>query len=273
MDMLLASAVIAIGLYLMTSVLLGLKIIKGTQTYGIGITPPVIFGLVALAFHAISLQQGILASEGLNLGFFNALSLLGWTISLMLVFGAMFEPVLNIGVAMFPGTAITILLMLLFPADQVVQLQGGWPIQAHVLLSFLSYSLFALAAVQVILLTLQDRALKKHQAAGFIRSLPPLQTMEALLFQMLLLGFILLSLSLLTGAFYIEDMFAQHLLHKTILSLVSWLVFGILLWGRWRFGWRGQKALAWTLGGFIALGLAYPVTKFILEVVLHRSWS
>jgi len=273
MTLLLASAVSAIGLYLLTTALLATRMIKGSPSYDVGITTPVVFGLLALVLHAISLQQGMLIEGGLNLGFFNALSLLGWTISLVLVVGAIFEPVLNIGVAMFPGTTVTILLMLFIPADLVVQLHGGWPIQAHVLLSFLAYSLFALAAVQVILLTLQDKALRKRRATGFVRSLPPLQTMEALLFQMLLLGFILLSLSLLTGAFYIEDMFAQHLIHKTILSLISWLVFGILLWGRWRFGWRGQRALAWTLGGFIALGLAYPVTKFILEVILNKSWS
>ena len=140
----------------------------------------------------------------------------------------------------------------------------------HVLSSVIAYSMFALAAVQVILLAIQDRALRGHKVAGFVRSLPPLQTMEALLFQMIALGFIILSFSLLTGAIYITDVFAQHLAHKTVLSIIAWLVFAILLWGRWKFGWRSRKAFAWTLGGFIVLGLAYPVTKFILEIILNR---
>lgn len=273
MNILLISTIAAIGLYIATTAQLGLKMAKGAKPYAPGATTPVIIGFIALILHAISLQQGVIVDDGLNLGFFNALSLIAWIISFMLILGALFEPVLSLGIAMFPGTAIILLLVLLFPTDHIIQLQGGWPIQAHVLLSIVAYSLFALAAVQVILLAFQDRALKKHKTTGFTHALPPLQTMEALLFQMLLLGFILLSFSLLTGAFYIQDMFAQHLIHKTILSLISWIVFGTLLWGRWKFGWRGQKALYWTLGGFVALGLAYPVTKFILEVMLGRSWS
>jgi len=273
MDILLVGAILAIGLYLITTILLGMQMARGMQSHPTGITVPVIPAVTAVILHAIILQQGIFIESGLNFGLFNALSLIGWIISFIIIVGALFEPVLNIGVIMFPGAAATLLLTILFPSEHIIQLHGGWPIRAHVLLSIFAYSLFALAAVQAILLTLQDNALKKHRAAGFIRTLPPLQTMEALLFQMLMAGFILLSLALLTGAFYIKDMFAQHLIHKTILSLVSWFVFGTLLWGRWKFGWRGQKALAWTLGGFIALGLAYPVTKFILENVLGRSWS
>lgn len=273
MNILLFSAISAIGLYIITTVQIGLKMAKAPHTHTAGVSAPVVLGFIALVFHAVSLQQGIIVDDGLNLSFFNALSLIAWIISFMLIVGILFEPILSLCIIMFPGTAIIMLLALLFPADHIIQLQGGWPIQAHVLLSIVAYSLFALAAVQVILLTVQDKALKEHKTAGFIRSFPPLQTMEALLFQMLLLGFVLLSFSLLTGAFYIADMFAQHLIHKTILSLISWVVFGTLLWGRWKFGWRGQRALYWTLGGFVALGLAYPVTKFILEVVLNKSWS
>ena len=168
------------------------------------------------------------------------------------------------------GAALTLILMIIFPTEHVMALQGGWPMKVHVLSSILAYSLFALAAVQVILLALQDKAIRKHKNVGFASSLPPLQTMEALLFQMIALGFVILSFSLLTGAIYITDMFAQHLVHKTVLSLLSWLVFAILLWGRWKFGWRSRKAFTWTMGGFIVLGLAYPVTKFILEIILNR---
>jgi ABC-type uncharacterized transport system permease subunit len=94
--------------------------------------------------------------------------------------------------------------------------------------------------------------------------------MESLLFQMIGAGFVLLSLTLVSGLMFVEDIFAQSLVHKTVLSLLAWGVFGILLWGRWRFGWRGRTAIRWTLSGFAALALAYFGTKLVLELVLKR---
>jgi len=268
MNFILITAIVAIGLYLFTAARLGINMSHGNANIAGSGNILLGVGLLAVILHAVILYQGIIEIGGLNLSFFNTLSLLGWVIVAMLVISAFFEPVLNLGIVMFPGAALTLILMIVFPTERVMALQGGWPMKVHVLSSILAYSLFALAAVQVILLALQDKAIREHKNAGFVRSLPPLQTMEALLFQMIALGFIILSFSLLTGAIYITDMFAQHLVHKTVLSLLSWAVFGILLWGRWKFGWRSRKAFSWTMGGFIVLGLAYLVTKFILEVIL-----
>jgi ABC-type uncharacterized transport system permease subunit len=101
-----------------------------------------------------------------------------------------------------------------------------------------------------------------------VRALPPLQTMESLLFEMIAVGFVLLSLALLSGFSFLEDMFAQRQVHKTVLSIIAWFVFGTLLWGRYRFGWRGQKALIWTLSGFVVLMLAYFGSKVVIELIL-----
>jgi ABC-type uncharacterized transport system permease subunit len=94
--------------------------------------------------------------------------------------------------------------------------------------------------------------------------------MEALLFELIAVGFFLLSLALVSGFAFLEDMFAQHLVHKTLLSVVSWLVFAGLLWGRFRFGWRGRTAIRGTLTGFVLLMLAYFGSKLVLELILHR---
>jgi ABC-type uncharacterized transport system permease subunit len=91
-----------------------------------------------------------------------------------------------------------------------------------------------------------------------------------LLFQMIAIGFVLLSLALLSGLLFLEDIFTQHLVHKTVLSSIAWAVFGILLWGRWRFGWRGRTAIRWTLSGFATLALAYFGSKLVLELLLKR---
>jgi ABC-type uncharacterized transport system permease subunit len=132
----------------------------------------------------------------------------------------------------------------------------------------LAYSLLTLASVQAVLLAIQDHQLRNRHPGGFVRALPPLQTMEVLLFEMIALGFALLTVALISGFIFLENMFSQHLVHKTILSLAAWVVFGTLLWGRFRYGWRGQKALIWTLVGFVVLMLAYFGSKFVLELVL-----
>jgi ABC-type uncharacterized transport system permease subunit len=273
MNTLLLLSIVAILLYLTSASLLGVRIVRGTQPISAGFGQLLIPGALAILFHAISLQQSIFSVNGINLGFFNALSLIAWIVVLVLLIGALFRPLINLAIVMFPGAAITVLLALLFPSERMLSTNNSWPLNAHILLSIFAYSLFALAAVQSIMLAIQDNHLRHHKPGGIVRMLPPLQTMETLLFQMILFGFILLSTALLTGAFYVENMFAQHLAHKTILSLLSWLVFGILLWGRWQHGWRGRKAIWWTLGGFMTLALSYFGVKFILEIVLQRSWG
>ena len=105
-----------------------------------------------------------------------------------------------------------------------------------------------------------------------MRTLPPMQTMEQLMFQLIALGFFLLTLTLISGIFFSEALFGKPLVftHHIVLSLFAWLAFAILLIGRWRFGWRGRNAIRWTLGAFGLLVLAYFGSKFVLEILLHR---
>jgi ABC-type uncharacterized transport system permease subunit len=112
--------------------------------------------------------------------------------------------------------------------------------------------------------------LHRRHPGGFIRSLPPLQTMESLLFEMIGAGFLLLTVALISGFAFLEDMFEQRLVHKTVLSIIAWFVFGTLLWGRFRFGWRGQTAITWTLSGFVILMLAYFGSKAVIELILRN---
>lgn len=141
-------------------------------------------------------------------------------------------------------------------------------LELHVLISVSAYSILILAALQAVLLRVQDSHLHGKHPGGFVRLLPPLQTMERLLFQIIGIGFLLQSLSLLTGFIFLEDMFAQHLVHKTVLSVAAWVVFAVLLWGRWRFGWRGRVAIRWTLTGVLFLLIAYLGSKLVLELIL-----
>lgn len=233
--------------------------------------PALLLGLAGTVLHGYLLHKAVFLPFGLNLHFFSMISLITWLAALLLLLAVITQPVENLGIITFPLSALGLLAQTLWPLSASNLTPLSTEVQLHILISVLAYSLLALAAAQALLLALQDRQLRNRRPGGFIRALPPLETMERLLFQMIGLGFILLSLSLLTGFLYLEDLFAQHLVHKTALSLIAWLVFSILLWGRWRFGWRGRKAIAWTLAGFALLVLAYLGSKLVLELILHRA--
>ncbi|MEE8264672.1 MAG: cytochrome c biogenesis protein CcsA [Gammaproteobacteria bacterium] len=227
-------------------------------------------GMLAIILHGAVLYHIVVTGSGLNLGFFNALSLVAWMVALALLGAAIAKPLENLAIILLPLAALSIVLEMRYPTTHILPDSAPMGLRIHVLLSVLAYSLLTIGAFQALLLALQDRQLRKKRPIRIMHALPPLETMETLLFQIIGIGFFLLSLSLMSGLMFLEDIFAQHLVHKTVLSIVAWLVFAILLWGRWHFGWRGRKAIAWTLGGFVALMLAYFGTKIVLELILHR---
>lgn len=262
-------SIVAVFLYLMTGMLLGLRLARA-ETSRSSKMGPVILGLIAVLLHAVVLHNVIVAPDALDMGFFKATSLIAWLIALMILLASLLRPVENLAIAFLPLAGLTIVLEMIFPAHHFIDksLSG---LDAHILLSIVAYSLLSIAAVQAVLLTIQDAHLHAKHPGGYIRALPPLQTGESLLFQIITLGFIFLSFGLLSGAVFLENIFAQHLVHKTSLSILAWLVFAILLWGRRRFGWRGRTALRWTLGGFFVLMLAYLGSKLVLEVMLESQ--
>lgn len=264
-------ALLAITLYLLTSAALTLRLAHAETGQTINRRIVLLLGFGAVTLHALSLYPRLVTDGGLNLGFFNAASLTGLITASLLLLASIRQPVENLGIPLLPVAAATMALALWVPNQRAVIAGDSWQLDLHILFSVLAYSMLALAAVQSVLLAIQDSHLRNRQPGGFIRALPPLQVMERLLFQMIGTGYALLSAALLTGVLFLEDIFAQHLVHKTILSLAGWVIFGILLWGRWRFGWRGRKAIGWTLSGFALLILAYFGSKLVLELILNRA--
>jgi ABC-type uncharacterized transport system permease subunit len=260
---------IAATLYAVTGGLLGLRLSRGSTQWAWPKGALLTVALAAVALHSLLLYQQIFIPGGMNLGFVNALSLVGWLAALLLVMAAVVQPVENIGVIVLPLCAATIVFALFFPSNTIIATTDRG-LEVHIVLSIMANALLGMSAVQALLLAVQDRHLHDRRPGGFIRALPPLITMEHLLFQLLGSGFALLTLALVTGFLFLEDIFAQHLVHKTVLSIAAWFVFATLLWGRWRYGWRGRAAIIWTLGGFAALLLAYFGSKLVLEIILPR---
>jgi ABC-type uncharacterized transport system permease subunit len=262
--------VTAILLYLASTTAIGVRLFRPESPWSPPRMVAIWLGLVGLALHTGLVYVGIFEAPGLNLGFFNALSLTSWTVVTLLLLSSLTKPVENLGLFLLPMAALTLYLDARYPSASFMPQASGWTLKIHVLLSMLAYSLLTLASVQAILLAIQDGHLHSRHPGGFIRTLPPLQTMESLLFEMIAAGFVLLTMALISGFAFLENMFAQHLVHKTVLSTLGWMVFGALLIGRHRYGWRGRTAIIWTLTGFVMLILAYFGSKAVLELVLHR---
>lgn len=261
---------LAILLYLTSGALIALRLFRRDKRGLPGRTPTLLIGLAGLVLHTWLVYDAILSQQGLDLAFFNALALAAWTVVALLLLSSLTKPVENLGILILPTAALTLFLEARYPSQGIVRATAHWPIELHVLFSMLAYSLLTLASVQAILLAMQDHYLHSRQPVGFLRALPPLQTMESLLFEMIGAGFLLLTLALASGFVFLEDMFVQHLVHKTVLSTLGWLVFGGLLLGRLRYGWRGRTAILWTLSGFLILVLAYFGSKAVLELILQR---
>lgn len=268
MTITLISALLAIACYLGSAVLIANRLFGGAMGTVSSRAPGLLLAWAGLALHALLLYHDIHGGERINLGFFIAGSMIAWTILLVLMLSALTKPVENLGIALLPAAVLAIGAELAIPSAHLLPADAPWGLHLHVLISLLAYSLLALASVQAILLAIQDRHLHNRHPGGFIRSLPPLQTMELLLFEMIGFGFLLLTAALVSGFLFLENMFAQHIAHKTILSIAAWCVFGALLWGRWRYGWRGRRALGWTLSGFLVLMVAYFGSKLVREFIL-----
>jgi ABC-type uncharacterized transport system permease subunit len=266
-----ALAAVAILLYLASGGLIAYRLFRRANGDDGVRKGALTLGFAGLLLHTWLIYDAVFSQPGLNLAFFNALALTSWTVVTLLLISSLTKPVENLGVLLLPLAAITLFLEALYPSVGFMRQTVGWDIKIHVLLSMLAYSLLTLASVQAILLAIQDHQLRIRQPGGFVRALPPLQTMESLLFEMIGAGFVLLTLALASGFAFLEDMFAQHLVHKTVLSPLGWLVFGGLLVGRLRYGWRGRTAIIWTLSGFVILILAYFGSKAVLELILQRG--
>lgn len=259
-------AIFAIFAYLGNTLL----IVSDLQQQRTRHTPLYSAGLAVLA-HTTYIGLLCHQSQGFSFDFFNTASLVALTVNGLLLLATRNQPIEKAGLVLFPLSASSLVLELLYrPLPVSLMTPYEWRMNLHIFTSIMAFSLFAIAALQAILLAVQNWQLKSHPPKRFIQSLPALQTMENVLFQMIATGLVFLSISLLSGFMFMDNLFAQHLVHKTVLSILAWLLFSSLLLGRQWYGWRGKIAVQWTMSGFVLLLLAYFGSKLVLELILHR---
>lgn len=258
-------ATLAISTYLASTLLIARDTQQNTRRRA-----PLYLAWIAVCAHVLTIAVSLGQNNSFNFSVISTASLVSLIVALLLLLATINKPVEKLGIVIFPIALIMLALELNFPEKPHLLHTHSWQMSLHILTSIIAFSLLNIAALQAILLAIQDQQLKSHPPKRFIQSLPPLQTMETLLFQMIGAGLFFLTLSLVSGFIFIEDLFAQHLVHKTVLALIAWVIFSCLLIGRLRYGWRGKTAVRWTLTGFVLLLLAYFGSKLVLEIILHR---
>lgn len=228
-----------------------------------------------LTLHGITLYQSIFIGDSLSFGVGNAISSIVWLTAFIYSFSSIFYRLEGLQTLFAPvaaAGAITVLLPLAFPSIHPLVNAGLPAFKAHMLVAMMAYSFLTIAVLHALLMMVVERRLHHPSASPLLTNLPPLLVMEKLLFRIIWAGFILLTLTLLSGVIFSQEVFGQPLsfTHKILFGFISWGVFAALLFGRQLYGWRGRIAIRWTLAGFSILLLAYIGSKFVAEILLSR---
>jgi ABC-type uncharacterized transport system permease subunit len=228
--------------------------------------------LLPLALHGYLLYTNLFDGHALNFGLSNVVSLILWLTMLVYWIARFFYPIVSLQTLVLPLAAVGVLLPALFTEVHPVAGNVSFALEAHILAAMLVYSLLTIAALQATLMSWVERRLHHPTLPHVLRALPPLLTMETLLFRIVGAGFIVLTLTLASGIVFSEQVFGKpwEFNHKMLFGVISWFVFAGLLLGRHFYGWRGRKAIYWMMSGYIFLLLAYLGSKFVLEILLHR---
>lgn len=227
---------------------------------------------LAIMLHAAALADALVLEDGFNIGFSHAVSLIVWlSIVSYVVLGNDARLTRLAALYLAPFAVAAALLPTLLPAQRIV-MYGGWAFKLHIAVAILAYALFTVAALHALLMLFLDKRLHAGTIDVLDNNLPPLLAIEKLLFRLLGVAFILLTATLISGVFFSESLFGKafETTHKTVFAVMSWIIFGGLLAGHWKLGWRGTVAVRWTLIGFAMLLLSYVGSKFVLEIILKR---
>jgi len=228
---------------------------------------------LALVVHAAVIARAIVTPEGLDLSFVNALSLVAGLSVLVAWLSGALRILPGVASMILPVAALCAALPAASPSTYRFRYADAPFATAHIGVSLIAYALFVVAALQAVVLTRVEQRLHRGDDELAGSDTPPLLTLERYLFRLIAIGFVLLTVSLVSGGLFSEEIFGRPsgLTHKIVLTVAGWLVFATLLVGRWRYGWRGRTALKWILGGTLLLVLGYLGSKFVVEVLLHRA--
>ncbi|HEX6794644.1 MAG TPA: cytochrome c biogenesis protein CcsA [Casimicrobiaceae bacterium] len=233
-----------------------------------GVAPALL--ALALILHAAAISRAIVGPGGLDLSFVNALSLVAGLAVLAAWLTGVLRTLPGVAAVVLPVAAVCALLPPLAASPHRVAFVGDPWAAAHIGIALVAYALFVVVALQALVMTGLEKRLHRGPPGAAAGATPPLLTLERYMFRLLTVGFVLLTLTLASGMLFSEELFGTPatLTNKIVFTVAGWAAFAVLLFGRWRYGWRGRTALKWILAGTLLLVLGYLGSKFVREVVL-----
>lgn len=227
---------------------------------------------IGITMHSSTLYGSILIGDGFNLSLGNTVSMIGLELAIIGLIAALEPPLRGISAGLLILGAVAAGMTV--PENSPTTMAAlAWQVRAHILISLMSYGLLTVGAIVAIYAMVQEKRLQAGRLSSMSSLFAPLETTEKLLFGIAAAGFAGLALAISSGLTFVDDLFAQHLAHKTAFSLLALLVFGALLAGRFFAGWRGGRAIKLYLGGFGLLCVAYFGVRLILELGFGRNWG
>ena len=226
----------------------------------------------ALLPHGAALLLPVLSDHVLILGLGYATAVVVWLMLMLYLAGSFFYRLRGLQLLLYPLSAALLLAAVLFPGHSAAYRLTDWPFMLHIVSSLLAYSLFGITTLIAVLILWLSRDLHKHTLSPARSFLPPLLSLEKMMFQAMWAGFALLTASVVSGTFFSEAVFGRPFTftHKNLFGVLSWFIYAALLLKRAMTAWRGKRPAVWTIVGFASLMLAYAGSKFVLEVLLHR---
>ena len=262
-------AALALGLPSLVALAAYATAVGLNERFAVALRAALLTGWVA---HAIANVVDIagLASDVVvaRFGFAPALSMTLWLVLAVYVVESRFVPLPGARRTLALLGIVVVVLAWLFPGELRPLVASRWA-PLHWVLGIASYGLFGAAVLHASMLSRAGRQMRPSAAgvAGAMKGMPLLR-LERLTFRFVAAGFVVLSAALLLGAWFANPWRWDH---KTVFSMLGWVVFAGLLAGRRAFGWRGPAATRWVYAGAALLLLAYVGSRFVLEVLLHRG--
>ncbi|MDU0355507.1 cytochrome c biogenesis protein CcsA [Paraglaciecola aquimarina] len=258
--------VLCFGLYFLTS---GIIVTGMFSERGPNKRLAMLTVICALVLHSLILKSTVFVELGQNMSMLNVASLIGWLISITMLVASIKVPNTILLPVVYGFTGAIVIFSRLMPDAHVMQVSVQPTLLLHVSLALFAYACLGIAFLYALQLSYINFRLKEKNASLLHSSLPPLMDVERILFKLLLVGTVLLTLSLISGFMFLDNMFAKEQAHKTILSILSWAIYSVILFGHAKFGWRGKSVITFTIIGGFLLTLAYFGSRFVREVLLN----
>ena len=227
----------------------------------------ILLSVMAVSCHLAAVLLDF-SNGAIDLGFYRISSLIFLIMGIISVLSLLVRPLQMVIIATFPFSALAVLVSAFAPptGQPMEGLDSG--LLAHIISSLLAFGVLTLASLQGALLYVQTSRLRSHNTRGIVRLLPALDTMEQMFFELLAAGTLWLTVAVVSGGLFVDDLLGQKLVHKTVLTTLSWALLTLTLIVHWRRGLRITSALSLVFTGYGLMAIGFFGSKLVVELLI-----